>query len=149
MLPKSARVNVPLPLLAPVMVMVKLVIQLGMEGSVWLGAAGMVARSRPMTPVAVAPLLKEAPLQVRLKLAASSCVHAAAARRKEALRVLVMGVYSLYEGPGSMLIAEFGGSAFGGPVAEDLINLRARPRLQQVPLRIEDQPLLTKHSIGM
>ena len=89
---KSVRVNVPLPAEAPVMVMVKLVIQLGIEEPRWLGAAGMVARSRPMTPVAVALLLKVAPLQVRLKLAASSCVHAvAAARRKEALRREVMG----------------------------------------------------------
>jgi hypothetical protein len=37
-----------------------------------------------------------------------------------------------------MLITEFGGSALGGPVAEDLIKLRARPRLQQIPLRVED-----------
>ena len=50
----------------PVIVIVKLVIHLGFSKKI-LGAAGMVKRSRPMTPVAVALLPNDAPLQVRLK----------------------------------------------------------------------------------
>ena len=48
-----------------------------------------------------------------------------------------------------MLITEFGGSALRCTVADGLIKLRARRRLQQVPLRVEDQPLLTTPPIGL
>jgi hypothetical protein len=81
---KSASPYVPLPELAPDTVMVKPVTQDGIDPPVF-GWAGALGTSIVMTPVAEAELPKEAPLHVRLKSAASSCVAVAAARRRDVL----------------------------------------------------------------